>query len=347
MPLHANWHNSSLYVWGDAGGAAQPMHAEALRAAVSDLAQDALLVSVGQPDRLTLWLPNGANELTPTDVPALRFPPAEAIDLLVACRGDACDDTVRFWGALAHYVMSRIAAQQFFPDVVRHDDGRARGVWRLLAGGPEDVERLERFAAAMPPAARAVVGGASDAAELVESFLSTAADAVIRRDVSHDPFFSRVHELAAAEDAPPEVRWMSALLGEDRTIHGDPYDTGSMVEQVRNWVGRLDETAGDAPWKLQFTLEEPDAEEDENGAAVGEPVWHVEIRLLPPEEDAAPVDVAELFGDRTEAGGIMGRKIAARRAQVMQDLAAAAEAFPPLNSALVSAAATGGAPAFV
>src|SRR5687768_5788664 len=322
MPLHANWHNSSLYVWGDADGGGGPMPPDALRASVADLAQDALLVSVGQPDQLSLWLPDGSGGLARQTVPALRFPPAEAIDLLVACRGDACDDTVRYWASLARYVMWRIAAQQFFPDISRQDDGTAHGEWRVLAGGPEDVERLERFAAAMPPAARAAVGGISDAAELVESFLSTSLDAVIRRDVSHDPFFARVHELASGDDATPDVRWMSALLGDDRTIHGDPYDTGALIEQVRGWVGRLDEASGDLPWKLWFTLEEPDADEDENGAIAGEPVWRVEIRLLPPEEDAAPVDVAELFIDRGDGtGGIMGRKIAARRIQVMTDLA--------------------------
>src|SRR5688572_26259277 len=119
MPLHANWHNSSLYVWGDSNG-----H-EALRAAVADLVGDALLVSVGHPDHLTLWLPTDPAQLAATTVPALRFLPAEAIDLLVACRGDACDDTVRYWAALARYVMGRVAAQQFFPDVARQDDGTA------------------------------------------------------------------------------------------------------------------------------------------------------------------------------------------------------------------------------
>jgi superfamily II DNA or RNA helicase len=388
MPLHANWHNSSLYVWGDPDGAGQPMPADALRAAVAELAQDALLVAVSQPDELRLWLPDAAGSLSATTVPALRFPPAEAIDLLVACRGDGCDDTIRHWGCLARYVMGRIAAQQFFPDIVRNDDAVPRAVWRVLAGPADEIERLERFAAAMPPAARAVVGGVSEAAELVESFLSTSVDAVIRRDVSHDPFFLRVHELASAPDATPEVRWMSALLGDDRTIHGDPYDTAALIAQVRAWVGRLDESAADAPWKLSFTLEEPDSDpgdppadqaaagdgdpdktqvdntgadaanpqhdgsaEQNSDVSAADPVWRVEIRLLPPEDDAAPMDVAELFLERgdgtTGGGGVMGRKVAARRAQVLADLAAASEVFPPLQTALTLAAASGDAPAVV
>ena len=64
-------------------------------------------------------------------------------------------------------------------------------------------------------------------------FLYTAADAVIRSDVSHDTFISRVHELSAAHEAQPEERWMSALLGEDRTIHCDPA-TGEIIQDDEN-----------------------------------------------------------------------------------------------------------------
>jgi superfamily II DNA or RNA helicase len=340
MSLHANWDNSGLHVWGDTPEGA-PLPIDALRDAIAEASGDALLASVGAPAELRLRLPDE------TTIPTLRFGAAETIDLLIALcpstEANTCDGTIRFWAMLARNVTQRIAAQQFFPDLVERRDGELEATWRLLVGTTEEIKRLERFAESMPPASRAIVTNgdapATDATALVESFLAQTADALIRRDVSHDPFFSRVHELATAEDAPGEVRRMSALLGADRTIKiEDPYDARHLAEQVRSWIGRLEEQSAAAPWQVEFILEEPDEDEDAEGE--GSQPWNVVMRLRPPQEDAEPIEASELWDDRADTGAIMGRKLAARREQVRADLVLAAEVFPPLAAILESPAPT-------
>ena len=89
-----------------------------------------------------------------------------------------------------------------------------------------------------------------------------------------------MHELAAVEDAPPEVRWMSALLGNDRHVRvDDPYDARDLTERVRGWVGRLEEQSAASPWQIEFVLEEPD--EDEDGQ---DQPWNVALRFRPAAE---------------------------------------------------------------
>ncbi|HEV2295659.1 MAG TPA: DEAD/DEAH box helicase [Tepidisphaeraceae bacterium] len=345
MSLHANWDNAALHLWGDApqDGVA-PLPIDALRDAIAEASGDALLASVGEPSELRLRLPE-KGVLVDVTVPTLRFAATEAVDLLIACcpaaDAGACDDSIRYWATLARHVTQRIAAQQFFPDLLERRDGELEATWRLLVGSGEDIKRLEQFADAMPRVCRAIVTNdprtiPADATALVESFLSRTSDGLIRRDVSHDPFFARVHELAAAEDAPAEVRWMSALLGNDRTVKiDDPYDARRLVEQVRAWVGRLEEQSAASPWQVEFVLEEP--EEDQDGV---EKPWNVALRLRPATEDAEPLSAAELWDERAETGAILGRKLAARREQVRADLALAAEVFPPLSSELQSESPT-------
>ena len=319
MPLHANWDNSALYVWGvaTADGGAAHLPVDALRDAIAEASGDALLVSVGEPSQLRLRLPDDTGQIREVTVPALLYAATEAVDLLIACcpavEAGGCDDSIRYWATLARHVTQRIAAQQFFPDMIERRDGELEATWRLLVGATDEIKRLERFAESMPPVCRAIIAagddGPPDAIALVESFLSRTADGLIRRDVSHDPFFARVHELAAAEDAPAEVRWMSALLGTDRRVKiEDPYDARALAEQVRGWVGRLEEQSAASPWQIEFVLEEPD--EDEDGDAKP---WNVALRLRPAVEDAEPINAAELWDERGETGAILGRKLAARR----------------------------------
>src|SRR5688572_31821340 len=176
MPLHAIWDNSALYVWGDAADASH-LPVEALRDAIAEASGDALLVSVGEPAELRLRLPDHTGVLRDVAVSALRYAATEAIDLLIACcpAADAggCDDSIRYWATLARHVTQRIAAQQFFPDLIERRDGELEATWRLLVGATDDIKRLERFAESMPPVCRAFVtadtAAAPDATALVES----------------------------------------------------------------------------------------------------------------------------------------------------------------------------------
>ena len=204
--LHAVWHGSWLYLWAeqgdwDARAAAKPAanglvvaHPFAvgvgeMRAMIGEWSSDALLASVAEETGLTLRLPcdergpiscagepRGPVCVAAVAVPALRFPPAEGIDLLLSLPlplPGECDDSVRYWRRLAQFVAGRLAHRQFYPDVEAAGDGTLLARWRLQVYSEGEIHWLERMAEAMPGSCRAVVDGPAEAGRLVESFLTT------------------------------------------------------------------------------------------------------------------------------------------------------------------------------
>ncbi len=395
MQLHALWFNGFLWIWSDSplaqpapageGGHAHPraLATDALRAVLGDCCSDGLVASAAAADALTLRLPadetgplranaDGATAvLSPFTIPALRFTPTEAVDLLVSLPDalpDGCGPSMHYWRNLARFVVERLARLQFYPDLFQPTHGQYLGQWRLLATTAAEAAALEQYAAAMPPVCQAVASAppeAMAASRLVETFLHATTDALIRRDVASDEFFNRAHEKAGESLSPPEVRWLSALLGRDATVRGDGDDLARFAEQVRGWVGRLDETRADDALRLAFELIEPD--EDEDDVAIIEdaedaPVivedqtetispsdtahcqlptadspdsrpWRLTFMLEPgPEADGDIIGADELWKD--ESTGILGRSLAARRQRLTTELARAAQLYPTLDAAL-------------
>jgi superfamily II DNA or RNA helicase len=324
MTLQGNWDTHALHIWAAPGDAPTSSDLAAIVSAVTGGS------ALGEPSEVALWLPRNGR-LTIENIPTLRLCPADAVELLLNVPPDQAAPSLRFWSAVARMVVQSIAAGQFHPDLQTGDDGRPTATWRLLLG-ESTIERLERFADAMPPVCRAIASRQPpEAARLVESFITSTTEAIIRRDVSVDPFFQRVHELARLPDASPELRWLSGLLGNDPSLDLD-IDAGEFREQVRAWVGRLDEGRGDAPWGLGFVLHEPQAGEDGQEIAPGESVWRVEFRLHPPGDGVAPIDAAALWASRAGTGhALLGRRLAERRERLRSDLSAAAAVFPPLQ----------------
>lgn len=385
MLLQAIWHQSSLYVWADGEGPAaevapgrairphpRALAGDALRALLGEICTDALVVGIAADETLGLWLPADVNgpmapsqaqptvitPLEPFTVPALRFTPADAIDLLAAMPDvlpPACGDSVRYWRDLARFVLDRLAHHQFFPDLAQIQQGHYEAQWRLLVTGQAEMSALEQFAAAMPPVCQAVIGVAPEAmqpARLVETFLNITADALIRRDVSHDDFFNRAHEKAAEALSAPEVRWLSSLLGTTTRVRGGADELAAFADMVRGWVARLDETRADEAMRLTFELLEPEDDDEHepggngaatNGAATnGElpaeaqpATWRLRFLLESTGDDYEVVPVDELW--KNEAGAVLGRSLLARRQRLTNELARAAELYPALEAARASA----------
>jgi SNF2 family DNA or RNA helicase len=248
-----------------------------------------------------------------------------------------------------------VASKQFYPDLDQVRAGTYLGLWRLVtpAHSPlnPDGEKLSRFASAMPPVARAialdtaVATEATEPARIVESFVSVIADAFIRRAVSTDEFFTRVHSLAAQTSAAGDVRWLSALLGTDPVLRGGNTESNAyLAEYVRKWVGKLDEGRTSQPWQLVFSLREPALPEvfdEENDATDGgDLVWRLVLQLKAPSSDPDEssagelIDAADLWDtspDAMTAGGLGGgRALAERKAQLTTDLTRAVETCPLL-----------------
>jgi len=285
MLIHSNWVRDSLHVWGHTDDGS-PLPSEALRAAVGEWTPDGLLASAGVDDALELWLPCAdgkpalltsahPGELAPVlelctqRLPTLRFDAAQTVDLLTSLSDPLpsnASDTIAFWGELARLVIHLVSSRRFYPDLVQQveEHSVALASWKPLVSSHDELDRLERFAASMPQVCRAVVSMDDEPGAIVESFLTRTTDALIRRAVSNDEFFSRAHDKARESLAAPETRWMSGLLRiqPDRVVRSlGAHDLSNLVETVRSWVSRLDTAGPGAPVRLGVTLIEPDDDE--------------------------------------------------------------------------------------
>src|SRR5690349_21212274 len=99
MAVHANWHDRSLLLWDDR----PESRAAELRDLLGQTSADALLASVAQEATIRLWLPAGDGKLEVAEPHALRFSPAEAVDLLVSLNDPLppdCGDSLRYFVTL-------------------------------------------------------------------------------------------------------------------------------------------------------------------------------------------------------------------------------------------------------
>jgi len=375
--IHANWVRETLHVWGHADDGT-PLPCELLRQSVGEWTPDGLLASVGVEDALVLWLPSVEGkpasparvpagglspvvDLTEQTVPTLRFDAPQAIDLLTSLSDPLpshAGDALAFWAELARLVVHLVASRRFYPDVVTRADETTVAVasWRPLIASQDELDRLERFAGSMPQSCRAVVGIEDEPGAIVESFLTRTTDALIRRAVSNDEFFTRAHEKAAESLAPPETRWTSALLtlDPDHAIRSvGELDVALLTETVRGWVGRLDTAGPGSPVRLGIMLTEPEddsvddpttpaltsvddlAPEPDESAADLDAVWTLTFSLRPDDGLGQVLDADELYEDGADAAGILSRNVMNRRAQLLNELTRATETCALLARALV------------
>ncbi|MCK4659579.1 MAG: DEAD/DEAH box helicase [Phycisphaerae bacterium] len=352
MILHGNWWDSRLHVWGQKRPATDTAvsAAAALRVAIGNLSTDVLLASVADEASVSLWLPcapgrGGESPFRQVTVTTLAFSAADTIDLLANLPSplpEACGDSLRYWAVLARYTLWLLAHQQFVPDVEEQADGQFAALWRPFAHDRDELAWLEHLSAIMPPVCCAVVtedldedDTEADPIRLVEDFVGATLDAVIRRNVAEDIFFERIHERARKEQAP-EIRWLSALLGERRIIQGSHEDNLLLADRVRTWVGRLEEGTFAEPLRLCFTLTEPQNNRETTGSStadspVGKPSWQVELHLQTQGDKGQRLEVAQVWSEPGGRPTLLGRHLGHRRDQLLAELSRAKQVFPLLE----------------
>lgn len=390
LRLHVLWARQRLYLWGersagltgsdDRGG---PVDAPTLRAALGEASPDSLLAASADEGELDLWMPcddrgpigsavacepgNGSDvatlivgELRVVRVEALAFSAVQAVDLLTSWPADlptSCAESIRYWAELSRFVMSLLARRQFVPNLEETDEGFF-GRWRPVVQDREELDWLERWAAAMPAVCRAAVGGEPDPSRVVESFLAATADGLIRRCVSEDPFFRQPAERQANESLSPEMRpretrWLAALLEHEPKVADDGEDeniNGPLAQTVQSWVGQLEPSVAASTMRLLFRLEEPvEPEEAPDGDGNLTPStdeaedwstptgpWTIQLQLESESADEPPMDAKELWGDGG-AAVLLGRGQKNRQARLLSELARAAQIYPALQPLLQQA----------
>ncbi len=320
MTLQAIWYHNSLHVWGH-NDSSSPRGVEELRAFLGEISADPLIVPGAVESEIELNMPGGVQKL-----PTLAFGPNETADLLLSLPHPLTHDfggTIAYWVELAKFIVARITRGQVFPDLNRETDDSLFASWRLVVATSVEVQNLEKFVKAMPAACTATTD-APESVSVVESFVAAITDAVVRRTLALDPFFTDFH---TRKDIPqiPEVRWIGALFNGHAKLEIQPAEAALLLDSVKEWVRPMDQKSSSTPVQIRLTLEEPFNDNDP---------WRLVFWLLPLQRQSDPIAASELWSKEVRPAGVLSRNVIDWRQKLLAELQRGAEVFAPLARAL-------------
>ena len=232
-----------------------PLPSPALDAPDAPPQDDALAITPWRVEALALPAHEGAVSLL--DLASVELPP----DLVFG-------DDLRFWLLATRFVLSLVQRQCLFPAVTQRGN-TFYATWQPLLDDPEEAERFQAVAAAMPSAGRAL-SWAKDAvlarpADLLRDYLAEAVDGIAREAAS-----------AVPPQLPGNVRRLRGPALGDRwalALHGDPLIDGTAEELApfaaacRTWASVPANPAVAGAFRLCFRLDPPAPVEDSSEAA--------------------------------------------------------------------------------
>ena len=328
---------------------------EVLRRSVGDV-YDSLLVSGAASSELTLRLPHRNGRpvpsvvattspavadrshdilLVPCRVPTLAFAPADAVDLLTASpgfgRGDVHGSTsLCYWSRVAALVLELLAKQRFVPAVHHAGSDRYLGYWRVVVDDGNTPDRLGALIASMPPVCRSLVvaGEPLQASALVENFLWTTVDALVRRCLEGDELAHAVSD-RPKEGGSPQMCWLRSVVRPEANLTGTPEQREIVFETVRNWLARLEPAIQERTWRTCFRLHAPSVSPTSAPLESGRR-WRLTLHLQAKQDPKVVLDAARLADLHSSDPLILKRPFDNAREQLGADIAEAARHFPPL-----------------
>lgn len=315
---------------------------------------DALLVAEAAVGRLTLLVPHcdgrpmasgsasdgGPADLRELPVETLTFAPADAVDVLISlpAGGSAVSaaDSFLFWSRAARFVLELLARQRFVPDIHRDGPGQFRGFWRVVVDDQPAAGRLRLLIEAMPPVCRSLGGApAAQAGELVENFLWSAADALVRRALEGDELAHTLHD-RRHEDHAPQTQWLRALVRSDSRVPVNPAEGAEIHAAIRDWLARLSPPSPVQTCRTCLRLEPPDLPTSLSGPEAIALPWRLTLHVQALDDPDWIVDAERLWQDHAADPLILRRPFEEAREQLHADLQRAVRHFPPLARCLES-----------
>ena len=308
LRIETDWQEDRLVAWGVDPATGQCVSGERLRAQLGEICSDSLLVM------------QATESLQGNRGCSLSFGAAQAADLLgsLPWQSPLLTPATHIWQSLAAFVQQRIVRGQFFPTVEVHGENTS-GVWRLLVTRNDELQWLQQISLITAEHAPSKPVRPD---QVVENFINALTDVLIRRTFYEDPFFaSTAQRCRASNDA--DRQFVGSLLTEQAALPGFPT---MLVDDVRAWVGSLQETPLTSAFRVLFRLEDPPDGQEEP--------WTVRFMMEPMRGDGEAVPAARLWELGQDLPPILGRDVAAQRQYLIQQLAHAAEVWPLLKDRL-------------
>lgn len=286
--------------------------------------------------------------LTTVQVPCIEIPAQQSIALLLAIEDRGSTNSMqlghalRYWVAVARFVLELLVDQRFVPTLYQPRSDRLRAAWQPWLHDEAIRDRVGSLIASMPAVARAV----DDAHEslpwsILSHALTTLADATIRSVLERDDY------IAAIEDADPHgdahVAWLSGLLGSMNEV---PTRDGGGVELLRDvgqWIGRLDEGGQQQTMRLCLVLSEPD---ESLALREDEPLpedlrWRLSFNLQSTASGGEIIDAEQVWSQSLAPPAISGNGAHQPQELLVAELGRASRLYAPLEDALAESTPTG------
>lgn len=278
----------------------------------------------------------------PWGVTTVTLPSERTIDFLCACigketlaQGVVIGQTLRFWASGIRLAGALVAREQFLPHVDQSEDG-GRACWKAVVAG-EFLQRLARFAAAMPAGCRALNTASSEppqraAAAVLNEFLAAMVDGLVRGSVATAP----TPALKPAKFDSIHDQWLHALCSGAGQMTANPTELAKLAEQVETWQRPI-AVSVTVPYRLCFRLEEPSAHS--NGHAADD--WTVRYLLQAQDDPSLLVPVADAWKDNGRSRRLLRRQGFAPKEYLLSALGQAASLCPRIEASLKSSAPEG------
>ncbi len=276
--------------------------------------------------------------LEPTRVSTLRIAPSSTIRLLLEMRNleETPNDlfvaahSMHWWLALTQFAINSVIDQRVIPTVLQRRDGTYVGQWRPWLNDNDADAQLADLLASMPAAARAIDGTDGQAWPIVDSFLSTIVDGIVRAALIEENFEESIEDFDPTIDS--HAAWLSGLLGIKNSIKVGRRSPFDVLRDTRGWLSVLDEARVTTGMRLRFEVSEPDLDGADDGI---DSVWHVGFGLVDPDAPETVIDAQSLFdrpsGKRANANSVRNEELSE---MLLKELARASRIWPELDDAL-------------
>jgi len=283
--------------------------------------------------------------LEPTRLQTLRIATNSTIKLLLEMRNIegtpndffVCAHSMHWWMALTKFAIDSVIDQRVIPTVLQRRDGTYVGQWRPWLNDSDADLQLADLLASMPASVRAIDGTDGQAWPIVDSFLSTIVDGIVRSVLVEENFEESIEDFDPAVDS--HAAWLSGLLGSKDSIKIGRRSSFDVLRDTRGWLGVLDEARVTTGMRLRFEVSEPDLDGAEDGI---DSTWRVSFGLVDPEAPDTVIDAQSLFNRPT------GKRAGANSARndelsemLLKELARASRIWPDLDDALESESPSG------
>lgn len=277
--------------------------------------------------------------LAALEVEALEIAPGEAFRFLL--REDMLggelqrSDSLRYWSKVAGFLAELLVRQRFVPALHRAAGGRLRGFWRVVLDDAATSRRLSDLIESMPPVCRSVRSprGSAQASELVENFLWTLTDAVVRRCIGEDEIADSLRFTSSESQASPAARWLASVVGDDPWVVCEREEANTLHETIAAWLGKLEPDSLAYGVRTCLRLHVPEDAPDtltSTASDNGDPSWKLTVHAQARHDPQLIIDADRLADQPGDDPRLLPRPFTDARRQLREDLHQAAQHVPAL-----------------